>query len=612
MAQQFQPHPSHRLAIRFWGPSLLVLFVLMVASFASVTLLNAVRGYTSGQSLWSQAREQAADHLRQMALRRDPTEYTRFTQALRVIEGDHLARVSMLRSPPDWDAARQGFRAGGNHPDDIGGMVAVFVCCHDMWVLKEPEAIWSGGDVLIDQLRDEGLQLLSHVQQGSPETTLMADLARIDALNQKLMQQEQRFAQALGVAGRQMQDLMLAGLAVVALSLGLACIAMFRRTVRQEAEKQDALALANQQWEVAASSADLGYFELDVRTLRYAVDARTAALHGLPAEPGELTREQARAQINEADRERVNAAINDTLTSGVLYKVSYDIVRDSDGPARRVEATGRISPDGRRLIGAARDISDEHKRAQLAAERDAAERIAQSQRMFLSRLSHELRTPLNAILGFAQLLSMGSGGELSPSQSRQMGLITTAGRQLLALIEDVLDLSKVESGEVGLNLHAVDIDPVLETCMEMLSPMCAQAGVSVNLQRASPLPLVQADPQRLLQIFMNLASNACKYNRPGGTLDIQLRQEGEDVVIHFIDSGQGVPPGELSELFQPFRRSHVHNHIEGSGLGLYIVKQLVDRMGGRITAESTWGEGSRFSVHLPAMAALQHPSAQAA
>lgn len=264
------------------------------------------------------------------------------------------------------------------------------------------------------------------------------------------------------------------------------------------------------------------------------------------------------------------------------------------------------------LIAVIEDISERLRMQEAMSSARAAERASKAKTEFLSRMSHELRTPLNAILGFAQLLSMGSGGELSPSQSRQMGLITTAGRQLLALIEDVLDLSKVESGEVGLNLHAVDIDPVLETCMEMLSPMCTQAGVSVNLQRASPLPLVQADPQRLLQIFMNLASNACKYNRPGGTLDIQLRQEGEDVVIHFIDSGQGVPPGELSELFQPFRRSHVHNHIEGSGLGLYIVKQLVDRMGGRITAESTWGEGSRFSVHLPAMAALQHPSAQAA
>ncbi|MBH2015577.1 MAG: HAMP domain-containing histidine kinase [Burkholderiales bacterium] len=243
----------------------------------------------------------------------------------------------------------------------------------------------------------------------------------------------------------------------------------------------------------------------------------------------------------------------------------------------------------------------EQTRAQLAIQRDAAHQVADSQRAFLSRLSHELRTPLNAILGFAQLLSMEHGGQgLSSTQKQQVHWILRAGQQLLALVEEVMDLSKVESGELRMRPQAVVLQSVLRDCLPLVDGVRQARRLHIDDQLPSEPLIAQADPQRLQQVFTNLLSNACKYNREGGTITLSARLEGDRVVASIRDSGAGLSAGEQAELFQAFKRvGRQAAEVEGTGLGLYIVRQLLHHMGGQVWVQSQPGEGSCFSVGLP-------------
>lgn len=240
-------------------------------------------------------------------------------------------------------------------------------------------------------------------------------------------------------------------------------------------------------------------------------------------------------------------------------------------------------------------------RAELAAQAQAADKVAQAQRAFLSRLSHELRTPLNAILGFAQLLAMDQTEPATDTQRQRINLILQAGRQLRSLIEDVLDLTKVESGDMALTIERVDARELLNQSLLLVDSTRQQHGVEiVNAMASQPL-WVMADARRLQQIFLNLLSNACKYNRPQGRVRIWAEERRPDAtLIHIEDTGIGLRPDEIGQLFQPFRRMPTKaREVEGTGLGLYIVQQFIERMQGRIELRSEFGVGSCFTLSLP-------------
>lgn len=251
-----------------------------------------------------------------------------------------------------------------------------------------------------------------------------------------------------------------------------------------------------------------------------------------------------------------------------------------------------------------RSLRRQHARqlaqAQLSAQAQAADNVARAQRAFLSRLSHELRTPLNAILGFAQLLSIDQTDHPTEHQRQRINLILQAGRQLLGLIEDVLDLTKVESGDMALTIQPVAVHDLLRTSLQLVENTRQQYGIEITSDFPDHELIVQADPRRLQQIFLNLLSNGCKYNRPQGTLHVSSSQDAQGVHMHFEDTGIGLSADEIGQLFQPFKRMPAKaRDVEGTGLGLYIVRQFLERMQGRIEVRSEPGVGSCFTVSLP-------------
>jgi PAS domain S-box-containing protein len=219
---------------------------------------------------------------------------------------------------------------------------------------------------------------------------------------------------------------------------------------------------------------------------------------------------------------------------------------------------------------------------------------------FLSRMSHELRTPLNAILGFSQLLQLPERQPLSVEQAGYVRDILHAGNHLLALVNEVLDLSRIESGRLELNHERVALQPVIERCAAQVAPAAAQRAIKLSLP-AGALPAVLSDPTRLQQVLLNLLSNAVKYNREGGRIDVDCAPAaGQRVRVSVRDTGPGLSAAQQARLFRPFERlESAYSGIEGTGIGLALAKKLVEGMHGAIGVESVPGKGSCFWFELP-------------
>jgi len=261
------------------------------------------------------------------------------------------------------------------------------------------------------------------------------------------------------------------------------------------------------------------------------------------------------------------------------------------------------SPGGRvqHFCGMYLDITGRKQTELALTEATAAAAAAnRAKSEFLSRMSHELRTPLNVILGFGQILQL---DELSTGQEEAVGHILTAGRHLLGLIDEVLDIARLESGHVSLSVRPVCLDSLVAEALQLPQPLAEQNQVVIEAQPApdGAKRWVMADPHRLKQVLLNLVSNAIKYNHEGGTVTVHWEAgKGGNTRLMVTDTGVGIPAAKFGRLFSPFDRLGAETtEVAGTGLGLALSKQLVEAMGGAIGAESTAGEGSTFWVDLP-------------
>ncbi|MGQ0599691.1 ATP-binding protein [Aquabacterium sp.] len=585
------------------APAVVIVALVGALAIGSVKVLGAVRGYVGGESLWSKARSEAVQHLRDYASSHDPSEFAQFEAALKVPLGDRRAREGLMQAHPDMAAIRQGFKDGGNHPDDIDGMIQLFLYFGQQDLFRPSILAWVDGDRLIAQLQETAQRLKQQIGQQASPADIKATLARVNEINIGLFQAEITFSRHLAHASRITEQILIGTMALTVVALSVAGYVVMRRGLhRQQAYQQD-LRRANRRWELAVVGAELGLFDMDVDGSEITLDAQAAALYGLDRHAVTLPGRTLLESVVPEDRRRADQLREEAATGRSLFRLTMRIVLP-DGQSRYLETIGSLSDNGAaskpRLTGVVRDVTQEKARARLAIERDAAEKVASSQRIFLSRLSHELRTPLNAILGFAQLLSMDHLHPLPPTQHKQVDWILDAGQQLLKLVEDVLDLSKVEAGEIGMSLQDCDLGTVLDNSLILIDPARQARDISIINRVSGSTLRVAADAQRLQQVLINLLTNACKYNKPGGHVTIDAHETHEQVSIDIADNGIGLTPEDAASLFQPFRRIAAASvGVEGSGLGLYIVKQLVERMGGSVAVSSKPGVGSRFTVCLP-------------
>ncbi len=331
------------------------------------------------------------------------------------------------------------------------------------------------------------------------------------------------------------------------------------------------------------------------------VSERCEALFGVPA--AELTADAAALmrRVHPAWRDRLRASVLASATQGAQWRMEFPI-RRRDGVDRWM--LGAASPqrqdDGcMAWFGYLADVSDLRELEAASRDKAAAEAASRAKTEFLSRMSHELRTPLNAVLGFAQLLAMTRTPPLAEPHRRPVQLIREAGEHLLTMIGDLLDLTRIESGQLKLHVQPVPLAPLADECLALLQAQAA--AVPVALQAAPMGTLAAAaDRTRLKQVLLNLLSNAVKYNRPGGAVTVHASARDGRVRLEVSDTGVGIAPEHLRRLFEPFERgAHAQSSIEGTGIGLAVCKSLVELMGGCIEVHSTPGQGSRFRIELP-------------
>ncbi|WP_157256303.1 ATP-binding protein [Pelomonas sp. Root1217] len=589
------PHGARRVA---W--LLIVMAALLaVLGLYAITALSAARAYVAGESQWSRAQKSAALALVLYLQSGDETQYQAFEREIAVPLNARRAREAMDRGNAHDDEARQGFIESRNHADDAPGMIRLYRCCRALPYMAESVDIWREADELITEMT-----ALARRARELPPEARAALQPRVLALDARLTPMEQRFSASLGLASRITAATLIGLLMVSALLFGLTAAGLVVRRAREDQGAHQTVqrseALFRSLWETSIDGAII----IDAGSrIRFA----NPAIHALLGhEPGSLNGQPLATLQPEALRAQHVAGLARHMATGekrLNWRGVETLAHHADGRDLPVEIRfARFELDGETLfVGFVHDISERK-----AAERVAAEhlRLQEADRLkseFLARMSHELRTPLNAILGFTDLIHGGRSGPVTAEQKRQLGFVASSGRHLLALINDLLELSRIEAGRLDLHIESIDIAEIAADVVGQLRPLAEPRGLALKLDVAPSMPW-RGDRRKLTQVLINLVGNAIKFSEQGD-IEIQARQDGERLIMSVKDHGPGIPEAHRALLFQPFRQLEggVAHAQEGTGLGLYLSAQLLAGMQGRIRHEPVEGGGSRFVIEMDAL-----------
>jgi signal transduction histidine kinase/ActR/RegA family two-component response regulator len=379
-----------------------------------------------------------------------------------------------------------------------------------------------------------------------------------------------------------------------------------QQLTQQIQEREAHLRVSNERLELATKAGGFGVWDLDVVTDHLEWDDRMIEMYGLTPETFPGAYEAWASALHPEDASDAEASLKAALAGEKPFDTEFRI-RLPDSSIRTIRGAAVVLRNELgepiRMIGYNQDITRskelEHNLLEAKASAEAAN-AAKSE--FLSSMSHELRTPMNAILGFAQMLEYNPKEPLTSTQKSYVDLILRGGNHLLELIDQVLELSKIETGHLSLSVDYTPVREVIDNSLNLIQLRADRENIKIIDQVGrDDLPLLWTDSTRLTQVLLNLLSNAVKYNRENGTVTLTCKEmPGRMLRISIADTGRGIPLEKQDLLFIPFERLDMEaGAIEGTGIGLTITKQIIELLGGHIGFESVEDKGSTFWVDVP-------------
>jgi two-component system, sensor histidine kinase len=526
--------------------ALLIVVELLTLRFA-MGKLSAVRAFVGGEGLWTKGQKQAIYQLQRYAFTRDESDYFAFKEALRVNDGDHEARMELIKPNPDMAKIRQGFILGQIHPDDIESMVDLIKNFHNISYISEAIAAWTEGDLLITQLKIAGEDYHRIITSKENDIETFRDISnRIKILNDRLSQVTAKFSLVLGEGSRWLENLVF--MILFALVLTVECVGF---TLTFLTSRSISSGLKN----LIGVAEKIGQGELDKKLAVTSGD-----------EIGQLT-----------------IAINNM---GDMLQKSYNELKESH---RDLEEKVRVRTQ--ELAEIAKVNEELYIKARNAVKiRDE----------FLSVASHELRTPITAMLLHLQLLEKKSKNTENPMTQEELIELSHHGvlrGKRLAHLQDVLmDLTKISTGTIDIKKEYCDIVAVAREAADQL---IESTKPFPHVHFDSPVSLMgYIDPTRFSQIIINLLNNAVKYAK-GSQIDLSISEDNGRVMINVTDYGPGIPEEKQAAIFNRFERANEDVSVSGLGLGLFISQQIVQQHGGKISLRSSVGKGATFIVELP-------------
>ena len=582
-----------------------VVAVLLLALLCSaiVGLLSSARAYVGGESLYSKGQKDAVRFLGQYLRSGDEADWRRHLAALAVPLGDRAAQLELEKPRPDFEVVRNGLLQGGNDAADLDLIIGFYRLFRHVPLVAAAVDTWAAADEDIVRLQRMGEQIHQAHDAGSDDAWRPRFEAEMYRLDDALNERELLFSRQLGQAARWVQGLLLLATAGLALALIVGGLTFARQMWKRLAQSQQEVEDGNARWSLAADAGRLGLMEWRVRDDTILLDPHAIAIYELPPAPGNVyPARELRLRVHPDDRPRMKQESLNAIAARTPVVQRFRVVLPS-GRTRTLEIDGRaFMADGRtvsHMVGLVRDVTEEVNAQNAMLEEGAAQRTYQAKREFLSRVSHELRTPLNAVIGFSDLMRTDRSEPLTPTQRARLDRVVDGGQYLLRLVNDLLDVARLEVGELSVALSSVRLAPVLRNAIDLLETARAGRDVSIDVDEPPQQLFVMADPVRLKQVFVNILSNAIKYNRPGGHVFVGFSLTPTQAVLTVRDEGAGMSAQQQRDLFIPFRRlGDEPNATEGAGLGLVISRHLAERQGGSLDIASAPGKGTTVTIRL--------------